>query len=244
MRWRTDGRLPESICSSGRVNVRRTGAPRLSRQRDAKTAVIAERRLRAEAAAHAVDDHAHLFDRQIESLRQLAPHAGGELGRDVNCDAVVTPVGDQAVRLHAAMRLHLGRILALECDFRDGERLRCVAATRERRSAGVAVERQVRGAGEPSALRRRFRIVDFRCAGLERLVDVDDEWQRFVLDADELQRLFGFRHRSCGDGDNRLADVAHHRARRIVRVHRADNGLDAFEPPHGGQVNRPHLRVR
>jgi len=66
-------RLPESICSSGRVSVRRTGRARLARQRDGEAAVIAERRLRAEAAAHAVDDDAHLIDRQIESLRQLAP---------------------------------------------------------------------------------------------------------------------------------------------------------------------------
>ncbi len=61
MRCQVAGRLPASICSSRRVSDEAHRRARLARQRDRDAAIGAERRLRAEAAAHAVDDDAHLL---------------------------------------------------------------------------------------------------------------------------------------------------------------------------------------
>ena len=83
---------------------RRSGA---AGQLDGDAAIIAERRLRAEAAAHGIDDHAHAIERQTERLRDFMAHAGGVLGRHVNGQPVGSPIGDDAMRLEAAMGLHL-----------------------------------------------------------------------------------------------------------------------------------------
>ncbi len=101
---------------------------RLARQGDGDAAVIAERRFGAEAAAHAVDDHAHAAERQAERLRQLVPHAGGELGGHMDRQPVRPPIGDDRVRLQAAMGLHLGAIFAFDDDIGLREALRHIAA--------------------------------------------------------------------------------------------------------------------
>ena len=88
------------------------------------------------------------FERQAERLRQLVPHAGGELGRHVDGQPVGAPIGDDRVRLQAAMGLHLGAILALDDDVGLREALRHVAAAVGRRPAHVAVERQAGGGGK------------------------------------------------------------------------------------------------
>ena len=43
-------------------------------------------------------------------------HAGGVLGRHVDGEPVGAPIGDDAVRLQAAMGLHLGAVFALDDD--------------------------------------------------------------------------------------------------------------------------------
>ena len=198
---------------------------RLTRQRDGEAAVGAERRFRAEPAAHAVDHDPHLIERQVESLGELAPHPGRELSGNMDRQAVGAPVGDEAVGLHAAMRLDLRAVLALDHDVRGGKPLRDVAAARLSRPAHVAVDRQA-GLRDEFARRtpgRGSRVVDLCRFRPARLVEIDDEGKRPVIDADETQRLFGGGHRGRRDGDDRLADIANGRMRRIAEGDRVDD---------------------
>ena len=191
---------------------------RLTRERDGEAAVDAERRFRAETAAHAVDHDPHLIQRQVERLGEFAPHPCGELSGNMDRQAVGAPIGDEAVRLHAAMRLDLRAVLALDHDVRGGETLRDVAAARLSRPAHVAVDRQagLRDEFARRTPRRGSRVVDFCRLRPARLVEIDDEGKRLVIDADETQRLFRRGHRGRGDGDDGLADIANDRMRRIA----------------------------
>ena len=192
---------------------------RLARQRDRDAAVVAERRLRAEAAAHAIDDHAHAAQRQAEGLRQLVPHAGGELGGHMDRQPIGAPIGDDRVRLQAAMGLHLGAKFALDDDIGLREALRDIAAAVGRRSAHIAVERQAGGAGNPEAwpAGAEALVIDQRRRRLARLIHVHDKGQRLVVDADQAQRLFGGGHGDGGDRGHGRADIAHDCGRRIAR---------------------------
>ena len=121
---------------------------RAARQFDGDAAVIAERRFRAKTAAHGIDDDADTIERQAERLRQLVPHAGGELRGHVNRQPIRPPIGDDGVRLQAAMRLHLGAILALDDDIGLREALPDVTPPGDGRSAHIAVQRQLGCRGE------------------------------------------------------------------------------------------------
>ena len=88
----------------------------------------AERRFRAEAAAHGRDLHPHLAELQAEAVRQFAADAGGGLGGHPDRQAIRPPVGDDRVRLHAAMGLRLRAVFALDHDLGLGKALREIAA--------------------------------------------------------------------------------------------------------------------
>ncbi len=185
--------------------------PGLSRQRDRDASVDAERRLRAEAAAHAVDDDAHAFERQAELLRQLLADPGGELGRHIDGEAVRRPIGDDRVRLEAAMGLRLRAVFALDDDFGVREALRGVASAGGRGTAHVAFDRQARRRrpARGMAVGRGGFVVNDRGVRRSGRIHVDDERQRLVVDPDQRHRLLRRGHRSRGDRGDRRADIAH-----------------------------------
>ena len=200
-------------------------------------------RLRAKAAAHRGDLHAHLAELQAERLRQFAAHAGGELRGDPHRQSVGAPVGDDGVRLHAAMGLGLGAIFALDHDLGLGEALVDVAtAARGFRSADVADRLQVRG---DRNFRHRQRwllagLIDQRCIRPSRRIEIDDERQRRVIDADQSHRRFGRRLCRCRDRCDRSADIAQLGVVRRNHQYGADAGLSRG----GAGVDRLYTRVR
>ena len=160
--------------------------------------------------------------------------------------AVGAPIGDEAVRLHAAMRLDLGAVLALDHDVRGREALRDIAAARLSRPAHVAVDRQA-GLRDEFARRtpgRGSRVVDFCRLRPARLVEIDDEGKRLIIDADETQRLLRRGHRGRCDGDDGLADIANHRMRRIAEGDRADDRAHPRIALGCGRVDGAHLGMR
>ena len=121
------------------------------------------------------------LERQPEGLRQLLPHAGRELRRHVDGQPVGAPVGDDRVRLQAAVRLHLRAVLALDDDVGLREALRDVAARCAGRAAHIALQRQALAgaespmhglAGAEAASKTRG------AAGIARSFHVGDEGQR------------------------------------------------------------------
>jgi hypothetical protein len=105
--------------------------------------------------------------------------------------------------------------------------------------------------GDVGGLRRRgidaardHVLEQQRRIGLHRLVDVDDVRQDFVVDFDQLQRLFRDRRRRRGDRRDRMAFVEHLLARHDVARHVPEVDCDALGP-HVlelvvGQVLRRH----
>ena len=220
------------------------GRGSFARQGDGDPPVIAERRFRPEAAAHSIDDNAHAVERQAEFLRQFMPHAGSELRRHVNGEPVGAPIGDDRVRLEAAMRLDLGFVFAFDNDIGRGETLCRIAAPLDRGAAHIAVERE-------SGRRRKARgmagrrgigvgVEDERRVGGARRIHVGGEGQRLQIETDEPQRLRRDGRRNRGNRGNRRADIAQGAARLRHGNHRAHAGIGRGS----GNIDRTQRRVR
>ena len=145
------------------------------------------------------------------------------------------------------MRLHLRAIFAFDHDVGRRETLRHVAAAGFAGPRTLPFERQAGGGGNPTdglPAPKRSSWTERR-VGCARLVHIDDEWQRSIIDADEGQRLFRRRHRSRGDRGDRLADIAHDAARRVVRLaRRARIARTPGWRAAAADVDRPHPRMR
>ena len=61
-----------------------------------------------------VDDDADAVERQTECFRKLVANAGGKLRRHVDGKPIGAPIGDDRMRLEAAMGLHLRAIFAFD----------------------------------------------------------------------------------------------------------------------------------
>jgi hypothetical protein len=89
------------------------------------------------------------------------------------------------------VRLDLRAVLGIDDDVRGREALRDVAAGRSSGSSHVTLDRQagLREEFAGRAPRRSSSFVDFRRFRPQRLVEIEDEGTRPVIDADETQRL-------------------------------------------------------
>src|SRR5208283_3389630 len=119
--------------------------------------------LRPEASAHELGDDTDLRLRDAQDLGQLVADAARALRRGVDGQRIPVPVGDEAVRLHGAVGLHLRAVRGVDHDVGVGEALARVAgglAVRAAhvRAADVAALRNARGAtptsGGPFFIRR------------------------------------------------------------------------------------------
>ena len=79
-------------------------------------------------AAHGLDDDPHSIARQVKSRGQFAAHTGGELRREINRQPLRPPIGDDGMRFHAAVGLHLGAIFGLDDGIGFGEAFVRIAA--------------------------------------------------------------------------------------------------------------------
>ena len=257
------GRLPTLSCSSRRSSITRTGALRLLRQARREHAEVARAELGAEAAAHELGDDADLALRDAEHLGQLVAHRGGALRGRVDGEPVVAPVGHDAVRLHRAVRLHLRAVRRVDHHVGLGEAALDVADGRPARAAlvGPAHVARLRHAGGSAAapgapLRVGGPGEDERRVWLARLLHVDDERQRLVLDAHEARRLVGRGLRDRRDRGDGLPHVAHDgvlRGRLLAlvaklgaaeKVVHEDHGAHAGRSLGGARVDGADARVR
>ena len=92
-------------------------APAPARQGRPRRAVIAERSTSSRSRRPWRRPPPARGERQGEGFREFLAHAGGELGGHVHGEPVLAPIGDDAVRLHAAMRLHLRAVFAVDDDI-------------------------------------------------------------------------------------------------------------------------------
>ena len=214
--------------------------PRLTRQHDGMAAIRPELGLRAEAAAHRGDLHPHLAELQAKALRQFVAHADGELGGHPDGQAIRPPVGDDRVRLHAAMGLRLRAIGAFDHHLGLAEALRAVAAAALGfRAAHVAGQLHV-GRDRDLGQRQRGRLagrIHQRRGRLARGVRIDDEGQRRIVDTDQAQRGLRRRRRPRRDRRDGSADVAQDGVFRRddqdgahARLARGGRGLDGAHP--------------
>src|ERR671914_1420107 len=91
----------------------------------------------AESAAGEIADHPDFTLGQIKDLGGLVADAGGELGRGVDGQAVLAPVGDDTVRLHGHVGLDLRAVLAVDDDIGLGQSLLGVAPRPAESLSGV-----------------------------------------------------------------------------------------------------------
>ena len=118
---------------------------RAARQLRRDHAEVPAAELRAEAAAHEVAHDADLGLRQVEHRRELVAHRRRALRRHVDGELVGLPVGDDAVGLHRRVRLHLRAERAAHLVRAGRERGVDVAVAHLRRSAQVALLREILG---------------------------------------------------------------------------------------------------
>ncbi len=203
----------ELLLPAGRAR----GAPARAPARDKPDRgahVVARAGLRAEAAAHGVDDHAHAAERQAERVRELGAHAGGVLRRHVDREPVGAPVGDDGVRLHAAVRLHLGAVFAFDDDVGAREARRSTSP----REPAVLGPRTLPAAasGAPAAIAAGealpvHRALEHHAArpACARPLDVDDEGQRLVVDLIRRSAASAAAGVSAATPANVIADIEH-----------------------------------
>ena len=181
--------------------------------------------------------------RQLEDLRRLVAHAERELRRGVERQLLVAPIGDQAVRLHRRVRLHLRAVFARDDLVGLRETLLHVAARPPPRPPRAG-PRRLPCCGSPGAAppppavaacsvgpgKHHRRVVLHRC--FERR----DVRQALVFDAHQFRRSLRRAHALGRDRGDRLAEVAHHR----ITFVRFDGGIaqlrdrhDAVEHVHG-----------
>ena len=101
---------------------------RLTRQHDRDAPVIAERRLRAEAPAHSLDDDAHAVQRQAECSASSCRTPAVNWVDMWTVTPSGPPVGDNGVRFQATMGLHARAVFVLDDDFGLGKALLDIAA--------------------------------------------------------------------------------------------------------------------
>ena len=210
-----------------------------TRKGDCRARVIAGTRFRSESAAHRIDDNPDPIARQIEGISQLVAHAGGELGREIDRQPVRPPIGDDGMRFHAAMRLHLRAVFAFDDDVGFGEALLHVAARSGRGgTAHVSVllklGRSGHAAGEAETDHRRTK--DRRSVDLAGFFDVDNERQHLVFDLDQAQRCFRGLRRRGRDRRDRRPDIKSTRYRPGGRP-----GFDRTADNVGDNVNGAHI---
>jgi hypothetical protein len=191
----------------------RTG---FAREVDGEHTEVANAVLGAESAAGEIADHPDFAPGQIEDVGGLVADAGSELGRGVDGQAVLAPVGDNAVRLHRDMGLDLGAVLAVDNNVGLSQSLLNVAAWPAKPAAliGPADVPPLRQAWRRAAPARRCGLLsrareDRWRTFLHRFVERGNVGQWLVDNFDEpcrgLGRTRGFRcHRR-----QRLAGIAH-----------------------------------
>ncbi len=169
----------------------------------------------AEVAAHVAADHADLFRRDAEVTRHVGAAVGDAAGRRVDGELVGVPGRDAHARLHLRVVHERGRVAILEDPIRRREAFLDVPSLCANRHVLVPrVGRQV--AFGP----------DLRGAGLERVLGIEHERQRLVVDRNQLQGLFGRVTIDRGDRRHRLADESHGIVERVPAVLR--DLLDLF----------------
>ena len=183
---------------------------RLARQGHGSPHIIARTRLGAEAATHRIDDDPHAIAGQLEDLGKLVADASRVLRRHVDGEPIRAPIGHHGVRLEAAMGLHLGMEFALDNHIRFGKALRDVTArARLVWTTHIALLWQLNSAH--CAARETFAVHgslehEVRIS-FPRVLDVDDERKRLVIDPDQVERRL--RRLGCDGGHcgNCIADI-------------------------------------
>src|SRR6185503_19457252 len=166
---------------------------RFAGQMNRERAIVADAELRAESAAREFADHADLFLRQIEHVGRFVADAEHELGRGVERQLLVAPVGDDAVRFHRHMSLNLRAVLAREDVIGLCETLLYIASRTAAEAATggpakIAFLRQARRRATAACSRRLLRRPgeDDRRVFLHRCFERRDVWESFVFDAYEF----------------------------------------------------------
>ena len=214
-RWRLLGRLPTETCSSRRSSIKRTGAPALRERWMASMPKLPMPYLAPNPPPVKSLITRTLLLRQIEDLGGLVAHAGGELGGGIDGQPVLAPVGDNAVRLHGHVRLHLGAVFRFDHDIGLAQALVDVAARQP--ILAVSGPRTLPCCGRPGAAPpppavAACSVGPGKTAGasfLHRFVERGDVGQRLVVDFDEPCRRLGGTLRFCRHRRQRLARIAH-----------------------------------
>ena len=204
------------LLAPGEAAADRSASP--LRELGRKEDVVADAGLGAEAAAHELADHAHLVLRQAEGLGEVAADAPDVLGRDVDVEAVASPLADALVRLERIVVERLRRVLGLDDGVGLGEPLLVVASL-------VAA-----------------RLLDHGAAR-DRLVGVQQRLELVPLDLDQLERRPCLLQRLGRDSRHRgafemrfLLDPGH--------LSRPDDAEHAGRRRRRGEIDAAYLRAR
>ena len=161
------------------------------RQRHRRHLVGISVHLDAERAADVLGDHLHLALGELEMLGEQVLHHVRRLRALIDGQALFAriPVGDDGARLVGDAGVAAEQEGGLDHGVGFGETFRGIA------DLELAFEAQI--VAELGMDHRRCRI--------ERGLRIGDGRQRFVVDLDELNGVFGFRARAGDDGADRLA---------------------------------------
>ena len=242
-RCRLSGRLPADTCSSRRSSINRTGAPAL------RDRLIASRpKLPMPYFAPNPPPVKSLMTRTRFFGRSNSSAASSrtldrELRRGIDGEHVVGPVGDESVRLHRHVRLHLGAVFGVDDDVGGREPFLDVAARQAERPPGVRAAhvpslRQPGGAPPPPAV-AGCSVGPGKTAGasaLHRLVHVADVREHVVADLHERAPRRRRRAANRRDAGDRLTEIADHRIARLLQAR--DRG--AARSAAGGPARAPH----
>jgi hypothetical protein len=124
-----------------------------AREVDSDHAEVADAILGAESATGEFTDHPDFALGQSEDLGGLVADASGKLSGGVESQAVLAPVGDDAVRLHWDMSLDLGAVLAFDDDVSLRQTLLDISSRSAKSLTGI-------GATHVAPLRQSWRRAD------------------------------------------------------------------------------------
>jgi hypothetical protein len=180
------------------------------------------------------------------SARLAVAHAGRILRRHVDGEAVGAPVGHYGVGLHAAVCLHLCAELAFDHNVGLREALGGIAArTRRVGAAHVAPLRQLahthRAASE--ALPVHGACEHERSLVSARVLDIDHERERHIVDLDQIQRRLCDLWRGRSHGGDGVANVEGGAAVSPRTAGIRVRGLDSPSDRLCDQMDGPHSRM-
>ena len=218
---------------------------RLTRERDREAAVIAE---------------ASTSSRSRRPCRRRRPAPSRAAGRTLS-QARAAPRSCTGSTYGQSVRPAANRRRGRAAPCSSASAPACGIRPRQRRPRARSLARRRRGAPEPGprTLPSRGRpacatslsdrisgrgrgVIDLGRFRPPRLVHIDDERQRLVVDADEAKRFLGRGHRGRRDRDDRLADIANHGIRRIVEADGANDRAHARIALGGAGIDGAHLR--